>query len=95
MKAFQSSQDGIRHHTHPKTHQAADILLNYVWLIVAGVAFLVTLALAKQVGNFRERYRRPVNLALLIVAIGFAPLLLAAFALTLFGTFHLVGKLAQ
>ena len=71
------------------------LLLNYVWLIVAGVAFLVTLALAKQVGNFNERYRRPVNLVLLIVAIGFAPLLLGAFALTLSGAFHLVGKLAQ
>ena len=71
------------------------LLLNYVWLIVAGVAILVTLALTKQVGNFSERYRRPVNLVLLIVAIGFAPLLLAAFALTLSGAFHLVGKLAQ
>src|SRR6266851_671885 len=71
------------------------LLLNYVWLIVAGVAILVTLALAKQVGNFSERYRRPVNLVLLIVAIGFAPMLLAAFALTLSGAFHLVGKLAQ
>ena len=71
------------------------LLLNYVWLIVAGVAFLVILALAKQVGNFSERYRRPVNLVLLIVAIGFAPLLLTAFALTLLGPFHLVGKLAH
>jgi hypothetical protein len=71
------------------------VLLNYVWLIVAGVAILVTLALAKQVGNFSERYRRPVNLVLVIVAIGFAPLLFAAFALALSGAFHLVGKLAQ
>ena len=69
------------------------LLLNYVWLIVAGVAILVTLAIAKQVGNFNERYRRPVNLVLLIVAIGFAPLI--AFALTLSGTFHVLGKLAQ
>src|SRR5882724_2301691 len=58
------------------------LLINDVWLIGAGVAILVALALAKQVGNFNERYRRPVNLVLLIVAIGFAPLLLAAFALT-------------
>lgn len=71
------------------------LLLNYVWLIVAGVAILVTLALAKQVGNFSERYRRPVNLVLLIAVIGFAPMLLAAFALTLSGPFHLFGKLAQ
>lgn len=71
------------------------LLLNYVWLIVAGVAVLVTLALAKQVGNFSERYRRPVNLVLLIVAIGFAPMLLAVFALKLHGAFHLFGKLAQ
>jgi hypothetical protein len=71
------------------------LLLNYVWLIVAGVAILVTLALAKQVGNFSERYRRPVNLVLLIVAIGFAPILLVAFALTLSGAFNLIGKLAQ
>jgi hypothetical protein len=71
------------------------LLLNYVWLIVVGVAILVTLALAKQVGNFSERYRRAVNLALLIAAIGFAPMLLAAFALTLSGPFHLIGKLAQ
>ena len=71
------------------------LLLNYVWLIVTGVVILVTLALAKQVGDFSERYRRPVNLVLLIVAIGFAPVLLAAFALTLSGAFHLVGKLAQ
>ena len=71
------------------------LLLNYVWLIVAGVAILVTLALAKQVRNFSERYRRPVNLVLLIVAIGFAPMLLAAFALTLFGPFSLIGKLPK
>jgi hypothetical protein len=71
------------------------LLLNYVWLIVAGVAILVTLALAKQVGNFSERYRRPVNLVLLIAAIGFAPMLLTVLALTLFGPFHLFGKLAQ
>jgi len=71
------------------------LLHNYLWLLVAGVAILVALALAKQVGNFSERYRRPVNLVLLIVAIGFAPMLLAAFALTLSGAFHLVGKLAQ
>jgi hypothetical protein len=71
------------------------LLRNYVWLIVAGVAILVTLALAKQVGNFSERYRRPVNLVLLIVAIGFAPMLLAAFALMLFGPFSLVGKLPK
>jgi len=69
------------------------LLLNYVWLIVAGVAILVTLTIAKQVGNFNERYRWPVNLVLLIVAIGFAPLI--AFALTLSGPFHLLGKLAQ
>ena len=71
------------------------LLLNYVWLIGAGVAIFVTLALAKQVGNFSERYRRPVNLFLLIVAIVFAPMLLAAFALTLSGAFHLTGKFAQ
>jgi len=71
------------------------LLLNYVWLIVAGVAILVTLALAIQVGNFSERYRRPVNLVLLVVAIGFAPMLLAVFALKLHGAFHLIGKLAQ
>jgi hypothetical protein len=71
------------------------LLLNYVRLIVAGVAILVALALAKQVGNFSERYRRPVNLVLLIAAIGFAPLLLAAFALALSGPFHVFGKLAQ
>jgi hypothetical protein len=71
------------------------LLLNYVWLIVAGMAILVTLALAKQVGNFSERYRRAVNVVLLIGAIGFAPLLLAAFAFSLSGAFHLVGKLAQ
>jgi hypothetical protein len=69
------------------------LLLNYMWLIVAGVAILVTLAIAKQVGYFNERYRRPVNLVLLIVAIGFAPLV--ALALTLGGTFTLLGKLAQ
>ena len=69
------------------------LLLNHVWLIVAGVAILVTLTIAKQVGNFNARYRRPVNLVLLIVAIGFAPLI--AFALTLSGTFHVLGKLAQ
>ena len=71
------------------------LLVNYVWLIVAGVAILVTLVLAKQVGNFGERYRRPVNLVLLIVAIVLAPILLAAFAPTLSGPFHLFGKLAQ
>jgi len=71
------------------------LLRNNVWLIVAGVAFLVTLAFAKQVGNFSERYRRPVNLVLLIAAIGFAPPLLVAVALTLSGPFHVFGKLAQ
>lgn len=71
------------------------LLLNYVWLVVVGMAILVALALAKQVGNFSERYRRPVNLVLLIVAIGLAPMLLAALALTMSGTFHLFGKLAQ
>lgn len=71
------------------------LLLNYVWLIVAGVAVLVGLAIAKQAGNFSERYQRPVNLVLLIAAIGFAPMLLVAFALTLSGAFHLTGKLAQ
>jgi len=34
------------------------LLHNYLWLLVAGVAILVALALAKQVGNFSERYRR-------------------------------------
>lgn len=71
------------------------LLLNYVWLIVAGVAVLVTLTFAKQVGNFSERYRRLVNVVLLIAAIGFAPMLLVAFALALSGPFHLTGKLAQ
>ena len=71
------------------------LLLNYEWLIVAGVAILVTLALAKQVGDFSERYRRPVNLFLLVVAIVFAPMLLAACALTLSGAFHLTGKLSR
>jgi hypothetical protein len=71
------------------------LLLNYVWLIVAGVAILITLALAKQVGTFSERYRRPVNLFLLIVAIVFAPMVLAALALTLSGPFHLTGKFVQ
>jgi hypothetical protein len=71
------------------------LLLNYVWLIVAGVTILVILALAKQVGNFSPRFRRPANLVLLIAAIGFAPMVLAASALTLFGAFTLIGKLAQ
>jgi hypothetical protein len=71
------------------------LLLNYVWLIVAGVAILVILALTKQARNFSERYRRPVNLVLLIAAIGFAPMLLVEFALKLSGPFHLIGKLAQ
>ena len=82
---FSTSSDSLLFH----------LLLNYVWLIVAGVACLVTLALAKQVGNFSERHRRLVNLVLLIVAIGFAPMLLAAVALTLSGPLHLIGKLAQ
>jgi hypothetical protein len=71
------------------------LLLNYVWLVVAGVAILVTLTLTKQIGNFSERYRRLVNLVLLVAAIGFAPMLLAAAALTLSGPFHLIGKWAQ
>jgi hypothetical protein len=71
------------------------LLLNYVWLIVVGVAILITLALAKQVGNFSERYRRPVNLFLLIAAIVFAPMVFAALALTLSGPFHLTGKFIQ
>jgi len=71
------------------------LLLNYVWLIVAGVAILVILTFAKQVGNFSERYRRPVNLVLLIAAIGFAPMLLVAFILALSGPFHLFARLAQ
>src|SRR5215467_7836587 len=68
------------------------LLLNYGWLIVAGVAILVTLTPAKQVVNLSERYRRPVNLVLLIAAIGFAPRLLDAFALRLPGPFHFIGK---
>jgi hypothetical protein len=68
---------------------------SFLFLIVAGVAILVTLALAKQVGYFNERYRRPVNLVLLIAAIGFAPMLLAVSALMLSGAFQLFGKLAQ
>lgn len=71
------------------------LLLNYVWFIVAGVAILVTVALTKQIGNFNEGYRRLVNYVLLIVAIVFAPMVLAAVALTLFGPVHLIGKLAQ
>jgi len=71
------------------------LILNYVWFIVAGVAILVTLAFAKQVGSLSERYRRRVNIVLLIAAIGFAPMLLAAFAIALSGGFHLAGKLAQ
>lgn len=71
------------------------LLLNYVWLIVAGVAIFVTLALAKQLGNFSERYRRLVNLVLVIAAIGFAPMLLAAVAFMLAGPFQLFGKLAK
>ncbi|HKD50648.1 MAG TPA: hypothetical protein VKB90_07625 [Candidatus Acidoferrum sp.] len=68
------------------------LLLNHVWLIVAGMAML--LALARHVGVFSEQYRRPVNL-LLIAAIGFAPTLLASFALVQSGAFHLTGRLAQ
>jgi hypothetical protein len=68
---------------------------NYVWLITAGVAILVALALAKQIGYFSERYRRLANLVLLIAAIGFARMLLAAVALKLSGPFHLIGKWAQ
>lgn len=71
------------------------LFLNYVWLIVAGVAILVSLALARQLGNFSERYRRPVNLVLLIAAIGFSPMLLAAVALMLASPFQLFGKLAR
>lgn len=71
------------------------LLLNYVWLIVAGVTILFTLALAKQLGKVNERYQRLVNLVLLAAAIVFAPMLLAAVALMLAGPFHLIGKLAQ
>jgi len=71
------------------------LLLNDVWLIAAGVTISVALALAKHVGNFNARYRRPVNLVLLIAAIGFAPMLLLAFILALSGPFHLFGRLAQ
>ncbi len=71
------------------------LFLNYVWLIAAGVIILIALALAREVGNLSERYRQPVNLVLLIVAIGFAPMLLAAFVFMLSGAFHLIGKVAQ
>jgi len=71
------------------------LLLNYGWFIVIGVAILICLAFAKQVGSVTERYRRPVNLVLLTAAIGFVPMLLAAFAVKLSGPFHLIGKLAQ
>jgi hypothetical protein len=72
------------------------LLLNYVWLIAAVEIILIILALARQLGNLSERYRRPVNFVLLIAAIGFAPmLLLAAFVFMLSGEFHLIGKAAQ
>jgi hypothetical protein len=71
------------------------LLSNYAWLVVSGTVILLCLVFAKQVGFFSERYRRAVNLLLLITAIGFAPMLLVAFALTLSGPFHLIGKLAQ
>jgi hypothetical protein len=65
---------------------------NYMWLIIVGVAILVALALSKQIGIFSARYRRLVNIALLIVAIGFAPILLTVVAITLLGPFDLMGK---
>jgi len=71
------------------------LFLNHAWLIVAGVACFVTLALAKQFGNFSAGRRRLVNVVLLVVAIGFAPMLLAAVVLVLSGPLHLIGKLAQ
>jgi len=71
------------------------LLLNYGWLIFAGVAVLLILAFAKQAGNLSERYQRLVNFVLLIAAIGFAPMLLATLVLKLSGPFHLIGKLAQ
>ena len=69
---------------------------NYVRLMVVGTTAIIALALAKQVGNFSDRYRRLVNLVLLIVAIGSAPsMLLLAMVFTLPRTLHLIGKLAQ
>ena len=82
---FSISSDSILFH----------LLLNYVWLVVTGVAGIVALLLARQFLNFSERYRRLVNLVLLIVAIGCAPMVLEAVVLTLSGPFHVIGKLAQ
>ncbi|MBS1841331.1 MAG: hypothetical protein JSS69_05655 [Acidobacteria bacterium] len=82
---FSISSDSILFH----------LLLNYVWLVVGGVAGIVALLLARQFMSFSERYRRLSNLILLIIAIGSAPMVLVAVVLTLSGPFQVMGKFPQ
>jgi hypothetical protein len=71
------------------------LLLNAWLFILAVVTGLVALALARQAGNFSERYKRIVNAVLLVAAIGLAPMVLAVIGLMLLGPFSLIGKVPR
>jgi hypothetical protein len=71
------------------------LFLNYVWLIVGGFAGMISLLLARQFLHFSERYRRLVNLVLLIAAIGSAPMLLFAIAITFSSPIRVFGRLTS
>lgn len=78
-----------------QTPLLALVLSNYVWVIPVIIAGAVGLTLAKQFVNFRDRYRRLGNLFLVIVAIGFLPMVALATALVLFRpVFGIYGKLS-
>ena len=69
--------------------------LNYIWLVGAVVAIFVALVIAKHVGYFSARSRRLVNLVLIVAAVGAAPMLGLALAITLSGPFTIIGKLPK
>ncbi len=69
--------------------------LNYIWLVAAGVAIFVALVIARHFGYVSGRSRRLVNLVLIVAAVGAAPMLGLALAITLSGPFTIFGKLPK
>ena len=73
------------------------LLLRLGWcVIVAVIVGAISLTVAKQFVDFKDRYRRLVNLFLLVVTIGFLPPALFELFLLLYRpVFHLYGKVNQ
>ncbi len=71
------------------------VLLNLNYVVAAAVAVFVALVVVRHVGYFSARSRRLLNLVLIVAAVGAAPMLGLALAITLSGPFTILGKLPK